>query len=191
MMTPRTLVLGGLLLLVPATGLPQSAPLVIVLVRHAEKAPEPPADPALSLAGRARAGALAAALADADVDAVVVTQYRRTRDTAGPAAAAHGLTPVVVEAGKDTERHAAEVAAAIRRQPPGSLVLAVGHSNTVPAIIRALGGPSLDEICDSAYANFFTLIVPASGRARLLTSTYGAPDQTGGTPCNRTMRQGQ
>jgi hypothetical protein len=81
------------------------------------------------------------------------------------------------------------VAASIRRQPAGSLVLVVGHSNTVPAIVAALGGPALEEICDSEYANFLTLIVPSSGSPRLLLSAYGAPDPATGTPCGRTMRQ--
>jgi broad specificity phosphatase PhoE len=190
-MVLRGVLLGVLLLLLPATSLAQAPPLVVVLVRHAEKATDPPEDPALSAAGRARAEALAAALADADLDAVVVTQYKRTQETGAPAAQARGLTPIVIEAGADTGRHAAEVAAAIRREPPGSLVLAVGHSNTVPAIIRALGGPPLEEICEGEYANFFTLVVPASGAPRLLTTTYGAPDRNTGTPCGRTMRQGQ
>lgn len=189
-MVLRGVLPGALLLLLPATSLAQAPPLVVVLVRHAERAADPTADPPLSAAGRARAEALAAALDDADLDAVVVTQYKRTRETAAPAAEARGLTPIVIEAGSDTGRHAAEVAAAIRRQLPGSVVLAVGHSNTVPAIIRALGGPALEEICEGEYASFFTLVVPASGSPRLLKTTYGAPDRDAGTPCGRTMRQG-
>ena len=189
-MTSRgLLLLGVLLLLVPAVAFGQAAPTLVVLVRHAEKAANPPDDPGLSPAGRARAEALATALAEADVDAIVVTQYKRTQDTAAPLAAARKRTPVVIAAGADTDRHAADVAASVRKQPPGSLVLVVGHSNTVPAIVAALGGPDLEEICESEYANFFTLVVPPSGTPRLLLSTYGAPDRTTGMPCGRTMRQ--
>ena len=184
----RVFVLSGLLLL-PSVAFGQAAPVVVVLVRHAEKAARPADDPGLSPAGRARAEALAAALAEADVDAIVVTQYKRTQDTAAPLAATRKLTPLVIAAGADTARHAADVATSIRRQPAGSLVLVVGHSNTVPAIVEALGGPALEEICDNEYANFLTLIVPPSGSPRLLMSAYGAPDPTGGLPCGRTMRQ--
>jgi broad specificity phosphatase PhoE len=137
-------------------------PLVIV-VRHAEKAAAPADDPALSAEGEARARALAAALADADVGAVVVTPRRRTAATAAPLAAARGLTPEVVPfgpAGADgVAAHARAVAAAARRHRGGA-VLVVGHSNTVPAIVAALGGPRLPDLCDAAYASLF-LVRPA------------------------------
>jgi hypothetical protein len=70
----RGFVLGVLLLLLPSVAFGQAAPVVVVLVRHAEKAASPADDPGLSQEGRARAEALAAALAEADVDAIVVTQ---------------------------------------------------------------------------------------------------------------------
>ena len=166
-----------LVVLVLALPLPAFAqatePSLVVLVRHAEKAAEPADDPALSDAGRARAEALAAALRDAGVTAIVTTQFKRTRDTAQPLAAARGLQPEVVAAAKG-EAHAQAVAAAVRKHA-GGVVLVVGHSNTVPAIIAALGGPRLPDLCDSAYADLFVL-VPGAGEARLVRSLYGAGD---------------
>jgi len=148
----------------------------VVLVRHAEKAPAPKDDPPLSAAGQARARALAEALRDAGVTAVVTTQLARTRQTAAPLATALGLTPEVVRAGGATGEHASAVAAAVRRQPAGSVVLVVGHSNTVPAIIGALGGPRLPQICDAEYANLYVMALDARGGARLVRSKYGAAD---------------
>ena len=71
-------------------------PGTVILVRHAEKASEPPDNPPLSEAGAARAEALVHALADARIDAVIATQYRRTQDTGREVATARGLTPIVV-----------------------------------------------------------------------------------------------
>ena len=122
-------------------------PQIVVLVRHAEKSNAPPGDVALSVAGQARAEELAIALAEARVDTIVTTQFRRTRDTAAFLKRGLKLTPVVVQAGDDTASHARAVAAAVRAG--GSSVLVVGHSNTVPAIITALGGPAMEELCDS------------------------------------------
>jgi phosphohistidine phosphatase SixA len=150
------------------------APLVL-LVRHAEKAADPKDDPSLTPAGMERARALASALRDAEVGAIITTELRRTRETARPLAEARGLTPEVVETrGGGMEAHARAVAAAVRRHA-GATVLVVGHSNSLPAIIAALGGPRLPDICESVYGTLFVL-VPGAGEARLVRSRYGAAD---------------
>ena len=173
----------------PAQRLPaQSGPAVIV-VRHAEKASDPADDPALSPAGERRAEALAGALAGARVDTIITTHYLRTRRTAAPIALARGLTPIVVRPGSDTAAHAREVAKAVRARPAGEVVLVVGHSNTVPAIIAALGGPQIQPLCETEYANLFTLILEPGGGARFIRSSYGTPDPPAAADCNRTMIQ--
>ena len=163
----------------------EAAPTIVVLVRHAEKAATPTNDPGLTEAGRARAEDLADALRDARVDAILTSQFDRTRRTAEPLAVARRLTPVVTQAGADTPTHVRDVAAAVRRQPAGGLVLVVGHTNTIPPIIAALGGPQLPDICDGEYSRLFTLVLPPAGSPRLIQSNYGAPDPA--EPCGRTM----
>lgn len=168
----------------------QQQPTVVILVRHAEKvAPNPPdGDPELTEAGRARARALADALADAGVDAVITSQWKRTRFTAAPLAEKLGLTPEVVStSGAQAQPEA--VAQSIRANHAGHTVLVVGHSNTIPAVIAALGGPRLEEICDSQYADFFVLVLGAGERPSLIRSTYGAPSPAPGPECQRAMRQ--
>jgi broad specificity phosphatase PhoE len=187
-MTMRRLVL--LLLASAGTLAPLSLgaadhPQVVVIVRHAEKSAAPAGDVTLNEAGQARAEELAIALAEAKIDTIVVTQFRRTRDTAAPTSREVKVTPVVIEAGTDTARHVREVAAAVRRG--GNSVLVVGHSNTVPAIITALGGPPMQELCDTEYANLFTLSLVPGQPARLVHGFYGAPDEP--ADCRRQMKQ--
>jgi len=146
---------------------------LVVVVRHAEKAETPKDDVALSERGRARAEALVSALGDAGIDTIITTERRRSIETAAPLAARLHLTPIVVRTADDTNAHAAAVAAAVRQG--GRVVLVVGHSNTVPAIIQALGGPRVPDICDGQYGLLFTLRVE-QGTARLIRSTYGLPD---------------
>lgn len=147
-------------------------PSLVLLVRHAEKAAEPASDPPLTAAGAERARALAAALSDAGVTAVITTELRRTRDTAAPLAEKLRLKPEVVSVrSRDVDQHVQEVAKAVR-QHPGGVVLVVGHSNTVPRIVAALGGPRLTDICDSVYDNLFVLASEA-GKIRLVRSHYG------------------
>jgi len=157
----------------------------VILVRHAEKA-APTGDPGLTAAGEARAQALADAVRQFQLDGVVVTQYRRTQATAAIAAAARGLVPVVAPTGSGVAAHAESVAAAVRRFPPRSAVLVVGHSNTLGPIIAALGGPATSDLCDAEYATMFVLTMSESGApARLLRATVGAPDPAGATACPR------
>jgi len=160
-------------------------PQVVVIVRHAEKSAAPAGDVTLNDAGQARAEELAIALAEARIDTIVVTHFRRTRDTAAPTSRQVKVTPVVVEAGTDTARHVRDVAAAVRRG--GYSVLVVGHSNTVPAIITALGGPEMQELCDTEYANLFTLTLVPGQPARLVHALYGAPDEPAN--CRGQMKQ--
>jgi broad specificity phosphatase PhoE len=74
-----------------------------------------------------------------------------------------------------TEAHVKAVAEAVHEHA-GQTVLVVGHSNTIPAIIGALGGPKLADICDSQYSTFYVLILHADGKKpELIVSSYGAP----------------
>ncbi len=135
---------------------------LVFVVRHAERADagaggmQSQTDPALSAAGTARAGRLAAMLADAGITAVVATEFKRTQQTAEPIAARLGLDVTVVRAA-DTDR----LVATLKDADARGIVLVVGHSNTVPDIIRALGGPTV-TLADDDYSSLF-VVVPATG----------------------------
>lgn len=166
----RTLLL--LLLAASPLAAQQPGPTTVILVRHAEKAATPGNDPPLTEAGEARAKALALIARDAGVTAIITTQFARTRATARPAAEALHITPDVVSAGG--AQHVQEVARAIRSHT-GGVVLVVGHSNTVPAIVAALGAPQPPPICDSSYDDLYILTLPATEPARVIHARYGAP----------------
>jgi phosphohistidine phosphatase SixA len=159
-----------------------AGPALVLIVRHAEKADNSD-DPVLSAAGRERALALAEALSDAAVEHVIVTHRQRTRLTAAPLLEARGLQPEVVGFGRDLAAHVADVAAAVRRQA-GKVVLVVGHSNTVPLLVHALGGPRLPDLCDARYAALFA-VVPGTeaSPARVVVSSVGRADPPEATSC--------
>jgi broad specificity phosphatase PhoE len=137
---------------------------LVFVVRHAERADGgaatgqmgAPADPALSAAGEARAAKLAALLADAGVKAIFTTEFRRTLDTGKPLAGKLGLTVQSMPA-----RDTGALVQKIKTAHAGDVVLIVGHSNTVPDIIKALGGPDV-KVGDDEYDNLFVL-VPSTG----------------------------
>jgi broad specificity phosphatase PhoE len=143
----------------------------VILVRHAEKATEPAPDPPLTAAGEARAKALVDVARDAGVTAVITTQFARTKNTGQPLAAAFGITPEIVEA--RGAQHPQAVAQVIRDKHAGEVVLVVGHSNTIPAIIAALGAKAPPAICDSEYDGLYVVTVPRSGTVRVIHARYG------------------
>jgi broad specificity phosphatase PhoE len=124
-------------------------PTTVVLVRHADR--DSDLDQ-LSAAGEARAQRLAQMLSGANLSAIYHTQYRRTQQTAAPVAARLGLMPVAFDAAD-----ANGLAAHIREHWSGQNVLVVGHSNTVPAVVRALGGPVIADFDEDDYDNLLVL----------------------------------
>ena len=132
-------------------------PSTVVLVRHAEKASQTETDPVLSEAGVQRAKDLAAALADARVSTVITTQYQRTKLTAAPLVDATKPKTIVVANTGNLANHIADILAAVMARPSGEVVLVVGHSNTIAAIVAALGGPKMPNLCDSQYSMMFVL----------------------------------
>ena len=165
--------------------LAQDGPSLVVLVRHAEKAAQPVADPPLTDAGRLRAVALAEAVSHAAPTAIIVTATKRTADTAVPSAMRFGVTPQIISFVGGSTAHIAAVADAVRQQH--GVVLVIGHSNTIPAVITALGGPTLPDICDSTYNVLFILQPARDGHAAaLIVSQYGAEQAvpSSSTPMN-------
>jgi broad specificity phosphatase PhoE len=159
-------------------------PATVILVRHAEKASQTESDPVLSAEGTQRAKDLAIALADAGIGSVITTHLQRTKLTAANVLDATKLTPIVIQAGGAT--HAADVAAAVKARPAGEVVLVVGHSNTVTAIIGALGGPKMGNICDSQYSNLYIMQM-ASARPKLIRANFGKADPAD-PACANTMK---
>lgn len=147
----------------------------VILVRHAEKALEPQGDPHLSEAGAARAQALVQELAERGVGAIIVSEYARTRLTAEPLAERLGIEPEVASVRAGLRQHVLDIAAAVRSRYAGRTVLVVGHSNTLPAIIAALGA-EVEPICDGTYSNLYVVTLGSGGQASVEKRSFGAPD---------------
>jgi broad specificity phosphatase PhoE len=134
----------------------------IFLVRHAEKE-DAGNDPDLSEAGRARAESLAKLLKDAGITAIYVTEFNRTQQTAQPMAKALGLNVTIVPA-KETS------ALSARLHDPTGNVLVVGHGNTIPDLIKALGLAAPVNIGESDYDNLY--LITLGQKPRLLQLHY-------------------
>ena len=108
-------------------------PRTVVLVRHAEKAGEPPDDPTLDERGAARAERLAQLLGHSGVTHLYATEYQRTQQTIAPLAAAAEVNVAIVRA-----RDGRALLSALDNLPRNAVAVVAGHSNTVPALVEKL-----------------------------------------------------
>ena len=155
-------------LLMAAAATPLFAQPPVFVVRHAERADAGTRgsammadDPDLSGAGKLRAEALARALRDAGVTAIFTTELRRTRQTAAPLATARGVTPQTLPA-KDV----AGLVARLKTSTGPTLV--VGHSNTIPDILKGLGVPDPVTVGEHDFDHLFVVV-----RGTLVRLRYG------------------
>lgn len=139
----------------------RAEPTVVFLVRHAERAEDGTSDPPISEDGEARARLLAEMLRDVELTRIHTTDYRRTRATGRPTATAAGL---------DMEHYDADdlpgFAERLRSMPGRHLV--VGHSNTTPQLVEALGGDPSDAIDELEYDRLYIVTLTSDGVSTVL-----------------------
>jgi phosphohistidine phosphatase SixA len=145
-----------------------SEPLLVFLVRHGEKVDQS-RDPELSPAGYVRAATLAHSLQNSQIQHVHSTDFIRTRKTAEPAAAIHGLELEIYDP-SDLKSFAEELL------EKGGRHLVVGHSNTTPRMVELLGGESGEEIHEpDEYDRLYLLTIDGRGEVNTILLRYGAP----------------
>jgi len=166
----RTRTWFGFLLLVFVVGNAPAAygQQAILLLRHAERMEYESPDGVLSEAGEARAQVLARLLKDAGVTAIYTTDRKRTIQTAEPLAKALGLTSTVV---KSSEPAQATIDL-VRTRDKNGIPVIVGHSNTVPALLKALGHPIEVKIGEREHDDLFVIVPNAAGPPTVLRLNY-------------------
>ncbi len=158
------------------TPIPEIPPVrTVLLVRHAEKRlcaqPGPncvPGNEPLTSQGGARANELAHVAGMANVKAVYSTDYIRTMSTVEPLANSASLTTT-------TYTTLAQLVSGVQSMPTGQTALVAGHSNTLPPIVNALGGPS--SLCPEGYEydKLCVITLHENGVVNVLHLQYGEP----------------
>ena len=111
---------------------------------------------------------------------IYTSDARRTKDTAAPLASALGISPEVVNAGDP-----ATIFKKATKDHPDAVILIVGHTNTVPELIKKWGVTAPVKIDDPEFDKVFVLIPTGPGKAGLSRFRY----QKSG-PLNGTLRPG-
>ena len=130
--------------------------------------PPPEVDPPLLPVGAARAAALDRMLGDVVLQGIWSSDTQRTRDTAGPTATARDM-PLKFYDPRDSD------ALVKRLKAAGGTHLVVGHSNTVPALVHALGGVKGPDLPETEYDRLMVVVVPETGPPAVQILRYGTP----------------
>jgi len=146
------------------------------IVRHAEK--DTGNNPGLTAAGYLRAGDLYRTLRNKKISRIYVTQYRRTQLTADSIRIYQKIEPVQYSADDTGDDLFLKLSGIKRDIILKNNVLIVGHSNTIPAILKRLGITALDihDIPDNEYDNLFVVTIK-NGKASLKWLNYGKASQ--------------
>ena len=152
---------------------PAKDPLVVFLVRHAEKV-DASRDPELSATGKKRAEELAGVLRDANVKHVHSSDFIRSRDTAAPIAARLNLKVELYD-----PRDLPSLVKKLRQA--GGRHLIVGHSESIPGTVELLGGkPGIDINEANEFDRLYLVTVDTNGQASTVLIRYGKPfDEAG------------
>lgn len=161
-----------LLLFAAATS--AAAQRAIILVRHAEKAVDAnEAGVPLSEAGHARAARLARMLGGAGITAIYATETDRARQTAEPLAKALGLAVRTYSARDAAGKLAPRIILdRLKKDDAAGIVLVVGHQNTVPEVIGALGYRGKVEIGDRDYDDLFVVVTKTGAAPTVIRLKY-------------------
>jgi len=140
-------------------------PSAIYLVRHAEKAAVGK-DPDLTPQGESRARDIAAILRRAGITAIFSTPTVRARQTAAPLAQRTGLTVQLYDP-------LAPLALVEKVRSLTGAVVVIGHSNTLPELVRLFGGVPGADIDDDEFDRLYQLLPGPDGQVR--TILLGTP----------------
>jgi len=145
----------------------EGGPLVVFLVRHAEKVDQSK-DPDLSGDGYLRAGELASTLADAKIEYVHSSDFIRTRNTAAPVAELFGLEIELYDQNDllTLSEHLKEA---------GGRHLVVGHSTTTPDLVEILGGDAGTAIEENNEYDRLYIITISKYEVNTVLLRYGKP----------------
>ena len=150
----------------------QHEPLIVFLVRHAEKV-KTGDDPGLSEAGLERTAVLVDTLRSAKIETVHSSDYFRTRETAMPVAARLGVEMELYD-----PRDLPALAEKLRGL--GGRHLVVGHSNTTPAMVELLGGDPGTPIDEHGENDrLYVVTLGPDGTASTVLLRFGAPYRPG------------
>jgi broad specificity phosphatase PhoE len=141
-----------------------------ILIRHGERdqPTQVDPDPHLNEAGKVRAQTLVHLVGKTGIKAIYTSHFARAKETAQPLALQLHLSPVTMD-------DAAEVKTDIFSRHAGQTVLVVGHTDTIPELIKLLGGNGSFAIDDSEFDKLFIASIAGAAGTHITELRFGNP----------------
>lgn len=149
--------------------IPDNDATVFIVVRHGEKM-DNSKDPHLDSTGLKRAQTLQLILSKIALHNIYATPYNRTKETVKPTADSknqqvHEYSP---------KMPFIDLADSLLSANKGKKALIAGHSNTVPAIVKALGKSDMEiAITEDSFDHLYIIIIPKKGTPVIKSFKYG------------------
>lgn len=140
------------------------------VVRHAERYPG--FNGHLTWYGRERAGDLSRLLKDSGIQKIYVTPYSRTLETADSLLLLQKTDTAVFLLDSSGTELARQLKAG---KDYGKKVLIIGHGNSLPGILRVLGGTGAATYQPDTVSDLIFEIINDHGRVFMKTMHYGKP----------------
>jgi phosphohistidine phosphatase SixA len=147
--------------------------MIVFVIRHADRKPEPDDD--LTPAGIVRARLLARMLAESGVRTVFCSSAERARKTIQPLKDLLGDRLEIVTASIRSTTHVQQIVDGVKALPENAVAAVIGHSDTVGPIIEGLSGRTIDQIASHEFDKLFVLSIASAGVSTVALTRYGEP----------------
>ena len=147
--------------------------MIVFALRHADRTPDPQDD--LTPKGLARAKLLARMLGESGVSTAFCSSAKRTQMTVQPLRDVLGERLTIVKVSTSSPTHVQDIVDGVTALTDDAVAIIVGHSDTVPEIIRKLTATTVDEIKAGEFDKLFVLAIRTGGVSTVTQTRYGEP----------------
>lgn len=148
--------------------------MIVFLLRHAERLPDPADD--LTPDGVERAKLLARMLAESRIHIAFCSDKIRTQRTIEPLRKLPGANVKRVDVAIDPNHvpvYVQKIVAKVKALPEDAIAIIVSHDAAIRPIVEGLTGRTVDEVTGTQFDKLFVLQVPRTGAGNASLMRYG------------------
>ena len=148
--------------------------MIVFLLRHAERLPDPADD--LAPAGVERAKLLARMLAESRIHIAFCSNKIRTQRTIEPLRNLPGANVRRVDVAIDPNHipaYVQKIVTRVKALPEDAIAIIASHDAAIRPIVEGLTGRTVDDVTDAQFDKLFVLSVPKAGAGNVSLMRYG------------------
>ena len=148
--------------------------MIVFLLRHAERLPDPADD--LAPDGVERAKLLARMLAESGIHIALCSNKIRTHRTIEPLQKLPGAKVKRVDVAIDPDHipdYVQKIVAKVKALPEDAIAIIVSHDAAIRPIVEGLTGRMVDDVTGKQFDKLFVLSIPKTGAGNVSLIRYG------------------